>query len=75
MEGNMKILNKVTVFILGISQVVFANTKITIDLSQIQKLKSDFKLEKSLAQQLADRQLIKIEKSSAATNCIGTLSD
>ncbi len=69
----MKILNKLTIFIISISQVVFASTKINPNFSEQVKVPTESK--KTLAQELHEKKLIKTEKSSDSANCVGNLTD
>lgn len=69
----MKILNKFTIFIISISQVVFASTKTDVNASKQVKFAAESK--KTLAQELHEKKLIKTEKSSDSANCVGKLTD
>ena len=69
----MKILNKFTIFIISISQVVFASTKMDANASKQVKVTAESK--KTLAQELHEKKLIKTEKSSDSSNCVGKLTD
>ena len=67
----MKLLNKITIFVISSSQVVFGANKIEATASKQEKFSVESK--KTLAQELREKKLIKTEKSSASTNCLGKL--
>lgn len=69
----MKIINKLTIFIISISQVVFASTKMDANAPKQEKASAESK--KTLAQELHEKKLIKTNKSSNSANCVGNLTD
>lgn len=68
----MKIINKVTLFILSISQVVLASK---LEAHALMRGKMTTESNKNLATELHEKKLIKSEKSSESANCVGNLTD